>query len=418
MADPEKKPVTSEELSRKLDVIMNRLDSLESFVMNNPDYAELTAFLNLAKASVGLYKEPLEMFGNLKRQSTPHIDAKLIIGASEVQVGEDVHLTIELINEGDVDARILRVESLLPSTFELVEKPDQTQFEEGILHTKDLRLNSLVSEKVKLTVRSFIAGNYEIRPRIIHAGRTRTSLICEPEPAAIKVVRTILPNRISTGYMNLDSLLFGGIPKTYATVLSSTSCDERDLLIGRFLKAGLRMGEATFYVSVTPKNIEDFLKDSSNFLLLLCNPHTDSITKSQPNVFKAKGVENLTDINIALTLAFRRINPSDTGSKRACLEIVSDVLLQHKAKETRRWLAGVLSEFKSNGFTVLATLNPQMHSFAEAQAVLDLFDGEISIYEKETENGQERHLRIRRMHDQKYLETDMVLKKTDLRDTV
>lgn len=418
MADPEKKPVTSEELSRKLDVIMNRLDSLESFVMNNPDYAELTAFLNLAKASVGLYKEPLEMFGNLKRQSTPHIDAKLIIGASEVQVGEDVHLTIELINEGDVDAQILRVESLLPSTFELVEKPDQTQFEEGILHTKDLRLNSLVSEKVKLTVRSFIAGNYEIRPRIIHAGRTRTSLICEPEPAAIKVVRTILPNRISTGYMNLDSLLFGGIPKTYATVLSSTSCDERDLLIGRFLKAGLRMGEATFYVSVTPKNIEDFLKDSSNFLLLLCNPHTDSITKSQPNVFKAKGVENLTDINIALTLAFRRINPSDTGSKRACLEIVSDVLLQHKAKETRRWLAGVLSEFKSNGFTVLATLNPQMHSFAEAQAVLDLFDGEISIYEKETENGQERHLRIRRMHDQKYLETDMVLKKTDLRDTV
>ena len=418
MADPEKKPVTSEELSRKLDVIMNRLDSLESFVMNNPDYAELTAFLNLAKASVGLYKEPLEMFGNLKRQSTPHIDAKLIIGASEVQVGEDVHLTIELINEGDVDAQILRVESLLPSTFELVEKPDQTQFEEGILHTKDLRLNSLVSEKVKLTVRSFIAGNYEIRPRIIHAGRTRTSLICEPEPAAIKVVRTILPNRISTGYMNLDSLLFGGIPKTYATVLSSTSCDERDLLIGRFLKVGLRMGEATFYVSVTPKNIEDFLKDSSNFLLLLCNPHTDSITKSQPNVFKAKGVENLTDINIALTLAFRRINPSDTGSKRACLEIVSDVLLQHKAKETRRWLAGVLSEFKSNGFTVLATLNPQMHSFAEAQAVLDLFDGEISIYEKETENGQERHLRIRRMHDQKYLETDMVLKKTDLRDTV
>ena len=417
MADPEKKPVTSEELSRKLDVIMNRLDSLESFVMNNPDYAELTAFLNLAKASVGLYKEPLEMFARA-RASTPHIDAKLIIGASEVQVGEDVHLTIELINEGDVDARILRVESLLPSTFELVEKPDQTQFEEGILHTKDLRLNSLVSEKVKLTVRSFIAGNYEIRPRIIHAGRTRTSLICEPEPAAIKVVRTILPNRISTGYMNLDSLLFGGIPETYAAVLSSTSCDERDLLIGRFLKAGLRMGEATFYVSVTPKNIEDFLKDSSNFLLLLCNPHTDSITKSQPNVFKAKGVENLTDINIALTLAFRRINPSDTGSKRACLEIVSDVLLQHKAKETRRWLAGVLSEFKSNGFTVLATLNPQMHSFAEAQAVLDLFDGEISIYEKETENGQERHLRIRRMHDQKYLETDMVLKKTDLRDTV
>ncbi|MCW4052015.1 MAG: hypothetical protein NWE78_02245 [Candidatus Bathyarchaeota archaeon] len=418
MATPEKKPVTSEELSRKLDVIMNRLDSLESFVMNNPEYAELTAFLNLAKASVGLYKEPLEMFENLKRQPTPHISARLIIETSEVQAGDDVHLIVELVNEGDVDAQILRVEDLVPSTFELVEKPDQTQFEEGILHTKDLRLNSLVTEKVKLTVRSFVTGNYEIRPRIIHAGRAKSLLICEPEPAIVSVVRTILPNRVSTGYENLDSLLFGGLPETYATVLSSTSCDERDLLIGRFLKDGLRKGETTFYVSVKPKNVEEFLKDSSNFLLLLCNPHADSITKSQPNVLTVKGVENLTAVNIALTLAFRRLDPSDMGLRRACLELVSDVLLQHRAKETRRWLGGVLSEFKANGFTILATLNPQMHSFADAQAVLDLFDGEIGIYEKETENGQERHLRIRRMHDQEYLETDLPLKKADLKDTV
>jgi hypothetical protein len=179
----------------------------------------------------------------------------------------------------------------------------------------------------------------------------------------------------------------------------------------------LRKGETTFYVSVTPKNVED-LKDSPNFLLVLCNPHADGITTSQPNVFKVKGVENLTDLNIALTLAFRGIITSDTGSKRACLELLSDVLLQHKAKETRRWLAGVLAEFKSKGFTVLATLNPQMHSFEETQAVLDLFDGEISIFEKATEIGQERHLRIRRMHDQKYLETEMLLKKDDLRNAV
>ncbi len=88
MASPEKKPVTGEELSRKLDVIMNRLDSLESFVMNNPDYAELTTFLNMAKASVGIYKEPLEMLENLKRESTPHISARMIVGRGEVQRGK------------------------------------------------------------------------------------------------------------------------------------------------------------------------------------------------------------------------------------------------------------------------------------------------------------------------------------------
>jgi uncharacterized repeat protein (TIGR01451 family) len=414
MASPEKKPVTSEELSRKLDVIMTRLDSLESFVMNNPDYAELTTFLNMAKASVGIYKEPLEMLENLKRQSAPHIRARMTVGTAEVQAGENVHLTIELINDGDVEAQVLRVENLLPSTFELAEKPGKTQFEDGVLLTKDFRVGPLLTEKVQLTVRSFEAGDYEIRPRIVHAGQKKTLLVCEAEPTTIRVDKIVLPNRISTGYEKLDSLLFGGLPETYTTILSSDSCDERDLLIARFLRTGLRRGETTFHVSVTPKNVED-LKDSSNFFLLLCNPHVASTTKSQPNMFKVKGVENLTDLNIALTMAFRGMTASHTDSRRACVEILSDVLLQHRAKETRRWLAGVLSEFKSKGFTVLAILNPQMHSFEEAQAVLDLFDGEISIFAKQTESSQDRYLRIRRMHDQKYLETEMLLRKDDLR---
>ncbi len=327
-----------------------------------------------------------------------------------------MHLTIELVNDGEVEAQILKVEDSLPSMFELAEKPSKTRFEDGILLIKDLRISPLLTEKIQLTVRSFVAGDYQIRPRIVYAGQKNPSLVCEAEPTAIRVERTILPNRISAGYGKLDSLLFGGLPETYATILSSDSCDERDLLVRRFLRTGLRKGEITFHVSVTPKNVED-LKDSSNFFQLLCNPHVESTT-SQPNVFKVKGVENLTDLNIALTMAFRGMNTSQTGPRRACVEFLSDVLLQHKARETRRWLAGVLSEFKSNGFTVLAILNPQMHSFEEAQAILDLFDGEISIFEKETENGQERYLRIRRMHDQKYLDTDMLLRKDDLRNGV
>ncbi|MFB0502932.1 MAG: FIST N-terminal domain-containing protein, partial [Candidatus Bathyarchaeia archaeon] len=54
------------------------------------------------------------------------------------------------------------------------------------------------------------------------------------EPVTIEVSK-VLEGRISTGYEDLDSLLFGGIPENYAVVLTSHSCDERNLLIERFL---------------------------------------------------------------------------------------------------------------------------------------------------------------------------------------
>jgi hypothetical protein len=61
----------------------------------------------------------------------------------------------------------------------------------------------------------------------------------------------------------------------------------------------------------------------------------------------------------------------------------------------------------SAGFTVLAVVDPQMHPPEELHAILGLFDGEINIYEK----GTEQFLRIKRMSNQKYLEDELLLKK-------
>jgi hypothetical protein len=119
---------------------------------------------------------------------------------------------------------------------------------------------------------------------------------------------------------------------------------------------------------------------------------------------------------MVLTSTIRKLDPSLKGSRRICIEIIPDVLLQHQAVQTRRWLSAFLPELRSNGFTTMATLDPEMHSQQEVRAILDLFEGEINLYENETEQGLQKFLKIRKMYNRKYLENDLPLQKEKLQE--
>jgi len=224
-----------------------------------------------------------------------------------------------------------------------------------------------------------------------------------------------LPSHITTGYSELDNLLLGGIPRNYAVMLASPSCDERNLLIERFLRTGIEEKEVTFHVTAKAGAAETLEQEpNSNLCLFICNPQADKIIKDRPNVFKLKGVENLTDISLALTAALRNLDASLQEPRRICIEIVSDVLLQHQAVQSRRWLNALIPELKAKGFTTLAVMDPGMHSPQEARAVLDLFEGQIDVYEKETVKGVQRFLRIKKMINEEYLESELPLRKSEL----
>jgi len=242
----------------------------------------------------------------------------------------------------------------------------------------------------------------------VYRGIVEHQMVLEPETVPIELPKVVLPGRITTGYKDLDRLLFGGIPENYAVILTSPSYDERDLLIRRFLEAGVKEGQVTLYVTIKVSGVTALAeKFQSNFYVFICNPEADVIIKRLPNVFKLKGVENLTDINITLSSASRKLSKSLEGPRRACIEILSDVLLQHRAVQTRRWLNALIPRLKSNGFTTLTVMDPGMHPPQEARAIVGVFDGEMNIFEKRTRKGLERFLRIEKMYNRRYSKSDL-----------
>ncbi|MFB0567774.1 MAG: RAD55 family ATPase, partial [Candidatus Bathyarchaeia archaeon] len=344
------------------------------------------------------------------------IEANLVLSSKEAKAGENFNLIMQIANVGKEAALLAKVEEILPPGFEPVAKPAYCHFEGAYLDMKGKKLNPLKTEEIRLILRSFDKGAFAIKPRIIYVDETGHQMFCEPEPVTINVSEVILPGRITTGYRDLDNLLFGGIPQNYAVILTSPSCDEKDLLIKRFLEAGAKEGQITFYVTIEASGVSTLVEEfQSNFYLFICNPQADTMIKSLPNVFKLKGVENLTDISIALTSALRELDASLKEPRRACIEIISDVLLQHHAVSTRRWLTGLIPDLRSRGFTTLAVMNPQMHSPEEVQAILGLFEGEINIHEKETKRGLEKFLKVKKMYNQRYLESALSVRKERLK---
>jgi KaiC/GvpD/RAD55 family RecA-like ATPase len=315
---------------------------------------------------------------------------------------------------------LVKAENLVPLEFELVNSPTAHTTENGSVDLKEETIGPFEVKTIKLRIKAPKPGSFNLNPQVTYIDESGENQACKSNMVTITVKPAqpkfeTLPGRITTGFEDLDALLFGGIPEKYAVVLVAPSIDEREQLIKKFLEAGARSGEITFCVTVEPGPAKTLAEEyPSSFFLFVCNPQAEALIQSKPNVFKLKGVENLTNIDIEFVKAFRALNPSATGSKRICIEVVSDVLLQHHALNTRRWLSALLPTLKTKGFTILAIVDSQMHSLEELQAILGLFDGEIRLVERETSKGMEMVLRIRKLYNQKHLETELILSKERL----
>lgn len=286
-----------------------------------------------------------------------------------------------------------------------------------LTETERKLLDVLVSNDGKCPLENLSqqAGLTKVKTHRIVARLAAKGIILVGTSKSRNIVQLASWLRITTGFAGLDDLLLGGIPENYAVILTSPSIDERQLLIKQFLNSGLKSGQITFYITIDPGTSKALAEEFPlDFYLFVCNSRAEVMVRNLPNVFKLKGIESLTEIDIALTKAFRLLDPARLGPKRACIEILSDVLLQHHAVVTRKWLSGLIPELRSKGFTTIAVLNPQMHPTEDAEAILSLFEGEIRLSVNQTERGEEKALSVTKLYNQKYLENELTLTRREL----
>ncbi len=122
------------------------------------------------------------------------------------------------------------------------------------------------------------------------------------------------------------------------------------------------------------------------------------------NTLPGKGIENLTELNLVITETINSLQPS-----QLVVQFLSDVLLRHKALQTRKWLSELLDKFRAKNITTLVLLNPLMHSSEEVQAIVDLFDGNIELIEKQVEGRSRKVLIIKWMHGIETVEKEFLL---------
>ncbi len=222
---------------------------------------------------------------------------------------------------------------------------------------------------------------------------------------------------ISTGHADLDNLLKGGIPAKSAVVLSSPSCDEREMLLKGCLTHALANKLSGICVVTDLAKVEDLIAAyPERFKAIVIGTSLGGVS-SQSTVSLVSSLGNLSDLNISMSHALTKLDEnSGAGPKgMVVLDIVSDVLLLHKSAITRKWLVDLIPRLKSRGYTVLATFNPQMHTMEEAQTVLDAFDGEIEIFEKRQEARLCRMIAVKRMFMHQYDSREIELRKDRFR---
>ncbi len=115
------------------------------------------------------------------------VQANLIIRQKDLKVGESLDIELELVNAGKGPALLTKVTDIIPTGFELTEKPEAYRVEDSYLNMKGKRLEPLKTEEVKLVLKPTVQGMFSFKPTVLYLDERGKYKSHEPEPVTIVV---------------------------------------------------------------------------------------------------------------------------------------------------------------------------------------------------------------------------------------
>ncbi len=117
----------------------------------------------------------------------PIVRGKVKVSQQSLNLGEDIAVSVALLNIGWRDAQLTKLEKIVPEGCELVQWPSFCQPEDTGLRLGGKRLQPLRVEELKLVLRPRAQGILAVKPRIVYEDEGGKFWTHESDPASILV---------------------------------------------------------------------------------------------------------------------------------------------------------------------------------------------------------------------------------------
>ena len=212
-------------------------------------------------------------------------------------------------------------------------------------------------------------------------------------------------------FSGLDEIIRTGMPQKYSILLGGPATDERNLVVERFVQAGLEK-KAPCFLLTTDTGFAGGLKErfGDKIIVLVANPRAPA-SQDKTIIPVPTGVQNLTSLNIELVKVIK--DHAGSGA-RIILDVMSEMLLSHKLLTTRKWAGDILPRLEGWSFTTLGVFNPGLHTPEDVQGLVELFNGYVEIFEKDYAGKARRLIAVRKMANVQYNENELLIDKQQL----
>jgi len=123
----------------------------------------------------------------LERFEHADVQAALIVGKRDIRVGEDINIEIELVNAGRGAAQLTKLENVIPSGFDVVQRPENYRIEDSYIIMKGKRLDSLKTEEIALILKPNVQGRFILKPRILYLDEEGSYKVRDSEGCEVTV---------------------------------------------------------------------------------------------------------------------------------------------------------------------------------------------------------------------------------------